>query len=161
VDVKTVLAPWAYAASVLYHDTFWYPTHPRVVREVLRSDWGRLFNNWERLAIPPGDLDSPGWDDVGESPAELRRESLKLVLKSMRILGTCLREAPEFAARRRRRVQGSNLFSSLPDFFNKVCGVNSFFFILPISSTSYRSAPSSASVSPPVAQFLRYCLTAL
>ena len=25
-SLKTVLAPWAYLASVLYHDTFWYPT---------------------------------------------------------------------------------------------------------------------------------------
>ena len=24
-SLKTVLAPWAYLASVLYHDTFWYP----------------------------------------------------------------------------------------------------------------------------------------
>ena len=100
--LKTVLAPWAYAASVLYHDTFWYPTHQRIVHDVLRSDWGRLFRNWEQLAIPPDQLDRAGWDDVGRAPAELRRENVKLVLKSMRILGTCLKEAPEFAARRRR-----------------------------------------------------------
>ena len=24
-SLKTWLAPWAYIASVLYHDTFWYP----------------------------------------------------------------------------------------------------------------------------------------
>jgi hypothetical protein len=101
--LKTVLAPWAYVASVLYHDSFWYPTHQKVVHEVLRSDWGRLFNNWERLSIPPDDLDRPGWDDMGEAPVELRRENLKLIAKSIKILGTCLKEAPEFAARKRRK----------------------------------------------------------
>ena len=24
-SLKTVLAPWAYLASVIYHDSFWYP----------------------------------------------------------------------------------------------------------------------------------------
>ena len=24
-SLKTVLAPWAYIASVVYHDSFWYP----------------------------------------------------------------------------------------------------------------------------------------
>ena len=24
-SLKTVLAPWAYMASVVYHDSFWYP----------------------------------------------------------------------------------------------------------------------------------------
>jgi len=101
--LKTVLAPWAYAASVLYHDTFWYPTHQKIIHDVLRSDWGRLFKNWEQLAIPPGELGRAGWDDVGRVPADLKRENVKLMLKSMRILGTCLKEAPEFAARKRRK----------------------------------------------------------
>ena len=26
-SLKTVLAPWAYMASVVYHDSFWYPVH--------------------------------------------------------------------------------------------------------------------------------------
>ncbi|MCX6356669.1 MAG: DUF362 domain-containing protein [Candidatus Aureabacteria bacterium] len=101
--LKTVLAPWAYIASVLYHDSFWYPTHQRLVHESLRSEWGRLFNNWDGLAISPDDLKRAGWDDVGEAPARLTRESLKLLGKSVRVLGTCIREAPEFAARKRRR----------------------------------------------------------
>ncbi|MDD5555862.1 MAG: DUF362 domain-containing protein [bacterium] len=105
--LKTVLAPWAYAASVLYHDAFWYPSHQRIVRESLGSPWGRLFNNWERLAIPPDDLDRPGWEDVGGAPAEVRRQSARLLAKSARILWTCLREAPELGARRRwRRAAG-------------------------------------------------------
>ncbi len=100
-SLKTVLAPWAYIASVLYHDTFWYPTHQRYVREILHSDWGRLFRNWEKLAIPASDLTTAGWGDVGELPAELTRDASKYFLESIRILGLCVKEAPEFAARRR------------------------------------------------------------
>lgn len=102
-SLKTVLAPWAYIASVLYHDSFWYPTHQRVVREILRSEWGRLFNNWDELAIPPDDLNTAGWPDVGKAPAQLKSKPMSLLMKSFGILGTCLREAPEFAARKRRR----------------------------------------------------------
>jgi hypothetical protein len=103
-SLRTVLAPWAYVASVLYHDTFWYPAHQRRVRAILGSPWGRLFRNWERLALPPGDLATPGWADVGAAPAELKPRSLRLLRESFRILGACLREAPEFQARARRRA---------------------------------------------------------
>jgi uncharacterized protein (DUF362 family) len=102
--LKTVLAPWAYLASVLYHDTFWYPTHRRHVLDILHSDWGRLFHNWEKVALPPDRLDLPGWPDVGADPAELRTESMKYFFESLRILGLCVKEAPEFSARRRRRA---------------------------------------------------------
>ena len=102
-SLKTVLAPWSYIASVLYHDAFWYVTHQNIIHNILHSEWGRLFNNWELLAIPPDDLDREGWGDVGDEPAEIRRESMKLFMRSMRILGTCIKEAPEFAARKRRK----------------------------------------------------------
>ena len=102
-SLKTVLAPWSYAASVLYHDTFWYPSHQAVVRDILHSEWGRLFHNWEKVEVPPGDLLVPGWRDVGADPLDLKPESMKLIRKSMSILGTCMREAPEFGARSRRR----------------------------------------------------------
>jgi hypothetical protein len=102
-SLKTVLAPWAYVASVLYHDTFWYPAHQQVIRDILQSEWGRLFNNWEQLAVPPDDLDRPGWEQVGEAPARLNRQGRKFFLESLRILGLCIREAPEFAARQRWR----------------------------------------------------------
>jgi hypothetical protein len=101
-SLKTILAPWAYIASVLYHDSFWYPTHQQLVHDLLHSEWGRLFNHWDELALPPDDLRTPGWADVGREPARLKKESMKLLGKSLRILGTCLKEAPEFSARRRR-----------------------------------------------------------
>jgi len=100
-SLKTFLAPWSYIASVLYHDTFWYPTHQKLVRDILGSEWGRLFQNWDQLAIAPENLAAPGWDHVGEVPAELSREGMRYFLESLRILGLCVKEAPEFAARRR------------------------------------------------------------
>ena len=48
--LKTILAPWSYMASVLYHDTFWYPTHQHIIHNILKSDWGKLFHNWQELA---------------------------------------------------------------------------------------------------------------
>ncbi|MEI8121582.1 MAG: DUF362 domain-containing protein [bacterium] len=101
-SLKTVLAPWAYIASVIYHDSFWYPTHQKLVHDILHSAWGRLFHNWDSVAIPPHDLTAKGWADVGEDPLELKRGRWKLFKKSLSILGTCIREAPEFAARKRR-----------------------------------------------------------
>ena len=106
-SLKTILAPWAYIASVLYHDSFWYPTHQDLIEGILQSDWGRLFENWESLQIPPNDLETPGWSAVGEKPAQLHRESMKYFKQSLRILGTCIREAPEFAARKRRKTYAS------------------------------------------------------
>ncbi len=108
-SLKTILAPWSYIASVLYHDFFWYPTHRERLRQALQSDWGRLFHNWERLAIPPGHLDAAGWPDVGAPPDALpagaRRESQRHFRQALAILGECIREAPEFAARRRHRAR--------------------------------------------------------
>jgi len=47
--LKTILAPWSYIASVVYHDMYWYPKNYGRVEEILNSDWGRLFANWEQL----------------------------------------------------------------------------------------------------------------
>ena len=97
-SLKTVLAPWAYLASVLYHDSFWYPLFARrQMRACLESDWGRLFANWESLAP-----DRQGFPSVGEAPAVIRRTGFRAFARSLPILATTIREAPELAARRRR-----------------------------------------------------------
>jgi uncharacterized protein (DUF362 family) len=45
--LRTVLAPWSYIASFLYHDIYWYNFVGRArVREALRTDWGRLFDSY-------------------------------------------------------------------------------------------------------------------
>jgi uncharacterized protein (DUF362 family) len=101
-SLKTVLAPWAYAASVLYHDSFWYPVMARrQMRSVLDSPWGRLFRNWERLSP-----DARGFPTVGDDGARIQRTGLRALVRSVRILGTCLVEAPEFARRRHHAAQG-------------------------------------------------------
>ena len=98
-SLKTVLAPWAYLASVLYHDTFWYPLKGRpVMQQVLNSDWGRLFRGWEDAHV----------DDQGYQPAasaegaRIKRTGLRALVTSFGILGTCLKAAPEFSNKRRR-----------------------------------------------------------
>src|SRR5919106_6676443 len=60
-SLKTVLAPWAYVASVIYHDSFWYPFNAkRVMHDVLGSPWGRLFRNWDTL-----EANADGYPEVG------------------------------------------------------------------------------------------------
>jgi uncharacterized protein (DUF362 family) len=99
-SLKTWLAPWAYAASVLYHDSFWYPVKAkRNMQAVLASEWGRLFQNWETLKA-----DADGFADVGPASPELERSGVRAFVESLKILGTCLREAPELASRRRGRL---------------------------------------------------------
>ena len=96
-SLKTVLAPWAYIASVIYHDSFWYPMNAkRVMHDVLASPWGRLFGNWEQARA-----DDDGYPEVGTAPATIEKTGTKALVESIGILGTCIREAPEFASRRR------------------------------------------------------------
>jgi uncharacterized protein (DUF362 family) len=99
-SLKTVLAPWAYIASVVYHDSFWYPIlAKKKMAEVLNSDWGRLFHNWENLKA-----DDHGFADVGEGAAELKRTGFKAFARSLGILGTCVKGAPEFGLKKRKMV---------------------------------------------------------
>ncbi len=101
-SLKTILAPWSYIASVTFHDMWWYPMHQKLVQNILHSPWGRLFNNWDKLAIPPDDITTPGWQDVGETPLKLKKETMKLLARSFKMLGKCIKEAPEYASRKRR-----------------------------------------------------------
>jgi len=103
-SLKTVLAPWAYIASVLYHDSFWYPWNAeRLTKEVLASPWGRLFQNWEQTPAT-----AEGYPAVGATPASAPRVGARALAQSVGILGTCIKEAPEFSSRRRRRQTPPN-----------------------------------------------------
>jgi hypothetical protein len=89
-------------ASVAYHDLFWYPfTGEKRIREVLGSDWGRLFANWGKVAT---DAAGRGYPDVGESSAELTRIGLSHFREGLRLLGMAVAESPEVQARQRRRA---------------------------------------------------------
>jgi hypothetical protein len=100
-SLKTVLAPWAYLASVMYHDSFWYPFIAKTqMQEVLNSEWGRLFRNWETLT-PNAD----GFPAVGEHAPDLQLTGWNAFKTSLGILATCVKEAPEFANSRRTVVR--------------------------------------------------------
>ncbi len=100
-SLKTWLAPWAYIASVLYHDTFWYPIKGRVrVQQAMSSAWGRLFHNWESSRA-----DERGYPQVAQTSGNVVRSTLGLLALSMKILKTCIREAPEIAVRKPRKSQ--------------------------------------------------------
>ncbi len=107
-SLKTWLAPWSYIASVLYHDMYWYPRFGnKRVYECMQSDWGRLFHNWENLQP-----DEQGFLEVGEAPSKIVLGTGSILARGFGILGECIKEAPEIAARRRRAKQQKKLSES-------------------------------------------------
>jgi uncharacterized protein (DUF362 family) len=93
-SLKTWLAPWSYLASVTYHDLYWYPRNGQGrVHEVLQSDWGRLFHNWETARA-----DENGFPDVGCAPTEFTRATKDLLKMGARVFVTAAKEAPEVRA---------------------------------------------------------------
>ncbi len=103
-SLKTWAAPWAYLASVTYHDLYWYPRFGQMrVHKVLQSDWGRLFHNWEKLTS-----DEKGWTEVGAAPPGLLRTTGQLLKIGARLLKDTIMQAPEVLARRRRRVAANS-----------------------------------------------------
>jgi hypothetical protein len=99
-SLKTVLAPWAYVASVVYHDSFWYPVlAKKKMHDVLDGPWGRLFRHWETAVA-----DARGYPAVPDGGAEIQRTGLRALGRSLGILATCVREAPEFGSRRRHQA---------------------------------------------------------
>ena len=99
-SLKTWLAPWSYVASVLYHDFYWYPFKSKpAMKACLDSDWGRLFHNWENAPRTPS-----GFADTGPANAPWSGHSVDAVKRAVKILATCLVEAPEYRMRRRRRA---------------------------------------------------------
>ena len=102
-SLKTWLAPWAYIASVTYHDMFWYPFRGRTqVKQALAGKWGRLFHNWD--SVTP---DAKGYPEIGEQTGQLVRTAWGMVGLAIKILWTCIREAPELSVRKRRTVPRS------------------------------------------------------
>tara|TARA_B100001123_G_scaffold449314_1_gene614164 strand:- start:50380 stop:51675 length:1296 start_codon:yes stop_codon:yes gene_type:complete len=107
-SLKTILAPWAYLASVLYHDTFWYPLKGRpVMQQVLNSPWGKLFRGWEHITT-----DERGYRLSRTPGLGIRRTGFKALTQSFRILATCLKEAPEFSDKRRKAPAKSRVTSA-------------------------------------------------
>ena len=45
--LRTFITPWSYAASIIYHDWYWYNViGRRRVRKALKTDWGKLFEKY-------------------------------------------------------------------------------------------------------------------
>ena len=75
-SLKTWLAPWAYVASVAYHDMFWYPRFAKEkMAPVLESDWGKLFANWGK--VPEQRARLPGRRRGEPRAHRARREALR------------------------------------------------------------------------------------
>jgi hypothetical protein len=100
-SLKTWLAPWAYVASVAYHDAFWYPMYAREqMAAVLNSEWGRLFANWGKVAMDP---ERKGFPEVGPASEDLTRKLTLQFKEALRLVGMAVAESPELKARKRRR----------------------------------------------------------
>jgi uncharacterized protein (DUF362 family) len=45
--LRSVLTPWSYAASVIFHDWIWHPfIGKRRTKKILKTQWGKLFNKY-------------------------------------------------------------------------------------------------------------------
>src|SRR6478609_5407032 len=99
-SLKTWLAPWAYVASVAYHDMFWYPVYGKEhITSVMESEWGRLFANWGKV---PATADGKGWNVIGQPSQDLVRRGVKHFTEGLRLVGMAVAESPELQARKRR-----------------------------------------------------------
>ncbi len=99
-SLKTWLAPWAYVASVAYHDMFWYPVYGKQrIRAALEGGWGRLFANWGMLQPTP---DGKGYDVSGQPSQDLVRGGVGHFVEGLRLVGMAVAESPELKARKRR-----------------------------------------------------------
>ena len=105
-SLKTWLAPWAYVASVAYHDMLWYPLYGKErIRAALESDWGRLFANWGSV---PATADGRGWNVNGQPSVDLVRHGMKHFLEGLRLVGMAVAESPEIQTRRRRAAAAAS-----------------------------------------------------
>src|SRR5690348_17997161 len=99
-SLKTVLAPWAYIASVVYHDSLWYPLlAKKKMQDVLGSAWGRLFRHWEQVVA-----DDRGYPVIPDEGASVTRTGWRALAKSVGILAMCIKEAPEFGRKKRLKA---------------------------------------------------------
>jgi uncharacterized protein (DUF362 family) len=59
--LRSPIVPWSYVASRVYHDLYWYPFVGRKrVNEILATDWGRLFEEYDLEAHKRKEKPKPG-----------------------------------------------------------------------------------------------------
>ena len=96
-SLKTWMAPWAYVASVAYHDMFWYPRYAeKAMKPILESDWGKLFSSWGKVTP-----DERGYPDVGTVDGRITRMTTKQLLEGLRLVGMAIVESPEWKHQRK------------------------------------------------------------
>ncbi|MBN1262747.1 MAG: DUF362 domain-containing protein [Candidatus Pacebacteria bacterium] len=50
--LQTVLVPWSYLASRLYHDIYWYPqVGQKRIGEYQKTNWGKLFKSYQEQPL--------------------------------------------------------------------------------------------------------------
>ena len=99
-SLKTWLAPWAYVASVAYHDMFWYPRFAKEqMQPALESAVGQALRQLGqgRRATSAA---SRTWAPRTPSSSRL---GTKHFAEGMRLIGMAVTESPEVKARERRR----------------------------------------------------------
>ena len=96
-SLKTVLAPWAYVSSVVYHDLLWLPfSGKQPIQESLASSWGRLFSNWDDVKV-----DAKGYSEISANTGKVTTTGLKHFVRGLRLVGMAVKESPEFLFRKR------------------------------------------------------------
>ena len=91
------MAPWAYVASVAYHDMFWYPRYAeKRMQPILEGEWGRLFASWGTVQA-----DERGYPDVGRVDGRITRMTIKQLLEGLRLLGMAVAESPEWKPKKK------------------------------------------------------------
>ncbi len=62
---------------------------------VLNSEWGRLFQNWSHVTTT-----DHGFTDIGPAAPDFHRNVSAMFAQGLRVLATCIVEAPELRSRR-------------------------------------------------------------
>lgn len=113
-SLKTWLAPWSYIASVIYHDMYWYSVEGKKrLYKILKTDWGRLFDNWELL-----EADENGFPELGPSERRMKLTTDHF-FEVLRLIGMAIKESPEWQAKSGRKK--SCLTCAGPDCKTKDC----------------------------------------
>ncbi len=116
-SLKTWLAPWAYIASVVFHDLYWYPLvgKSKLYKILKNSPWGRLFDNWELLTA-----DENGYPDLGPQEQRMKIRPSHY-LEGLRLVLMALKESPEWQAGNLGRKSCFSCSGQSPECSNSSC----------------------------------------
>jgi len=97
-SLRTILAPWSYIASIIYHDMYWYPSKAKtMMQEVIKSSWGKLFNNYENNIS-----NESGFSEIKTVDKLTFKTGLSAFVKAFSILYTAVINSPEVSKLRKK-----------------------------------------------------------